>query len=170
MMRINDGRKLNREAQAQIRVIKRIFKVSMSGVSVWRTPKALGMSAQRPKHIAYQQKEEAAEEFLRKQLLFKQENPVFFIVDGHPVHKSKKVKEYVESTGGRLTLFYLPGYSPELNPDETVWSYVKHHVVGKKIITGPEQFLKVVKDALYSLMHKPTIISAFFRNPSLQYI
>ncbi|MDR2097974.1 MAG: hypothetical protein LBP37_05585 [Spirochaetaceae bacterium] len=47
---------------------------------------------------------------------------------------------------------HLPGYSTELNPDETVWSYVKHHVVGKKIVTGTEQFLKVVKAALYSLL------------------
>jgi transposase len=234
-------------------VIKQIFKVTMSGVSVWRTLKALGLSAQRPRHVAYQQNEEAVEEFLKKtypgikkeakkcgaavywgdesairsdyhsgttwapkgktpvikttgarfsinmlsaisskghmrfmvtektctipvfieflkRLLFKQERPVFLIVDGHPVHKSKKVKEYVESTEGRLRLFYPPGYSPELNPDETVWSYVKHHVVGKKIISGPEQFLKVVKEALYSLMHRPSIVSAFFRKPSLQYI
>ncbi|GMO29032.1 MAG: hypothetical protein Ta2B_09980 [Termitinemataceae bacterium] len=58
------------------------------------------------------------------------------------------MKEFVESTNGKLKLFFLPGYSPELNPDETVWSYVKHHVV--------------VKEALYSLMHKPRTISAFF--------
>jgi transposase len=95
---------------------------------------------------------------------------VFLIVDGHPVHKSRKVREYVESTGGKLRLFYLPGYSPELNPDETVWSHVKHYVVGKKIISGPEQFLRVVKEALYALMHKHSIISSFFRKPSLQYI
>jgi transposase len=48
-------------------VIKRILKVSMSGVSVWRTLKALGLSAQRPRHVAYQQNEEAVEEFLKKE-------------------------------------------------------------------------------------------------------
>jgi transposase len=105
-----------------------------------------------------------------KRLLFKQEKPVFLIADGHPVHKSKKVKAYVESAKGKLKLFYLTGYSPELNPDETVWSYVKHHVVGKKITTGPEQFLKIVKAALYSLPHKPALIASFFKKPSLQYI
>ena len=105
-----------------------------------------------------------------KRLLFKQDKPVFLVVDGHPVHKSKRVKEFVESTKGKLQLFFLPEYSPELNPDETVWSYVKHHVVGKKIITGPDQFLKVVKEALYKLMHKPKIISAFFQKSSLHYI
>jgi transposase len=75
--------------------------------------------------------------YFLKRLIFKWEKPVFLIVDGHPVRKSKKVKAYVESTKGKLKLFYLPSYSPELNPDETVWSYVKHHVVGKKIVTGP---------------------------------
>jgi hypothetical protein len=44
-----------------------------------------------------------------KRLIFNQEKPVFLIVDGHPVHKSKKVKAYVESTKGKLKLFYLPG-------------------------------------------------------------
>ncbi|MHB9293572.1 putative IS630 family transposase ISAzo32 [Hollandina sp. SP2] len=105
-----------------------------------------------------------------KRLLFKQKGPVLLIVDGHPVHKSKKVKAFVESTEGKLRLYYLPGYSPELNPDETVWVYVKHHVVGKKIINGPDHFFKTVKEVLYGLMHKPIIISAFFQKPSLQYI
>jgi transposase len=105
-----------------------------------------------------------------KRLVFKRKNPVFLIVDGHPVHKSKKVKAFVESTEGKLRLYYLPGYSPELNPDETVWAYVKHHVIGKKTINGPDQFLKIVKEALYALMHKPIIVSSFFQKPSLQYI
>jgi hypothetical protein len=39
----------------------------MSGVSVWRTLKALGLSAQRPRYAAYQQNEEAAGEFLKKE-------------------------------------------------------------------------------------------------------
>jgi transposase len=108
-------------------------------------------------------------DFLRR-LLFKQKEPVFLIVDGHSVHKSKRVRAFVKSTEGKLRLYYLPGYSPELNPDETVWAYVKHHVVGKKTISGPEQFLRIVKEALYALMHKPAMVSAFFRKPSVQYI
>jgi hypothetical protein len=35
-------------------------------------------------------------------------------------------------------------------------------VAGKKILSGPEQFMRVVKEALYSLMRKPSIISAFY--------
>ena len=43
---------------------------------------------------------------------------VFLVLDGHPVHRSKAVKQFAASTNGRLRLFFLPGYAPELNPDE----------------------------------------------------
>jgi len=49
-----------------------------------------------------------------------QKSPVYLIVDGHPVHKAKMVKEFVAAQNGFLELYYLPGYSPELNPDELV--------------------------------------------------
>ncbi len=68
-------------------------------------------------------------------LLVGAKNKVFLIVDGHTIHRSKKVKEYVASTKGKLGLFYLPGYSPELNPDEFVWNELKNQVVGRKFIS-----------------------------------
>ena len=43
--------------------------------------------------------------------------PVYLIVDGHPAHRATATKEFVASAQGRLTLFFLPGYSPELSPD-----------------------------------------------------
>jgi transposase len=56
-------------------------------------------------------------EFL-KRLLVNAERPIFLIVDGHPTHKAKCVRKFVDAQQGKLELFYLPGYSPELNPDE----------------------------------------------------
>jgi transposase len=50
-------------------VLKREFQIVLSGVSVWRTLRALGLSAQRPRRAAYQQNKEAVEEFLRKEYL-----------------------------------------------------------------------------------------------------
>lgn len=61
-----------------------------------------------------------------RRLLHDDSAPVFLIVDGHPVHRSRAVKAFVDSTGRRLRLFFLPPYSPELNPDEWVWKNVKH--------------------------------------------
>jgi hypothetical protein len=43
---------------------------------------------------------------------------VLLVLDGHLVHRSKAVKQFAASTNGRLRLFFLPGYAPELNPDE----------------------------------------------------
>jgi transposase len=104
-----------------------------------------------------------------KRLIHGQKQPVFLIADGHPAHKSKMVKKFVESVEGKLRLFILPGYSPDLNPDESVWSQAKHHTVGKKIITGPDQFKKIVYAALRTLARKKDIIINFFKKPSLQY-
>src|SRR5215468_1450891 len=50
--------------------------------------------------------------------------PLFLILDSLPAHKAKVVLDYVEATKGRLKLFFLPGYAPELNPDELVWSHM----------------------------------------------
>jgi transposase len=42
------------------------------------------------------------------------------------------VKEWIANQDGKLKLFLLPGYSPELNPDELVWNSVKNHGLGRK--------------------------------------
>jgi hypothetical protein len=56
-------------------------------------------------------------EFCRR-LLADTPGPVFLVLDGHPVHRSKAVKAVAASTNGRLRLCFLPGDAPELNPDE----------------------------------------------------
>ncbi len=48
--------------------------------------------------------------------------PVFLIMDGHPVHKAKATKEYIKELKGRLEIYLLPSYVPDLNPDELVWN------------------------------------------------
>jgi transposase len=55
-----------------------------------------------------------------KRLLHDSPANVYLIAGGHPAHRATAVKQYVASTEDRLKLVFLPGYSPELNPDE--WS------------------------------------------------
>lgn len=57
---------------------------------------------------------------LLKQRMRHRTKPVHLVVDGLATHKTKLVKDYVASSKGRLTLHFLPGYAPELNPDELV--------------------------------------------------
>ena len=60
-----------------------------------------------------------------KILMQRRRKPLFLILDSLPAHQAKVVKNYVASTNGKLEFHFLPGYAPELNPDELVWNYMK---------------------------------------------
>ena len=105
-----------------------------------------------------------------RRLLHDTSGPVFLILDGHPVHRSKAVRQFAAATEGRLRLFFLPGYSPELNPDEWVWKNVKHDRVGRAGVSGPEDLKAKALAALHRLQRLPRLIQGFFRDPNLRYI
>jgi transposase len=97
---------------------------------------------------------------------------VFLIVDGHPVHKSRAVQAWLKDVNAdqvRLRLFFLPPYSPELNPDELVWNHVKHHGVGRAAYSADQQLRRLVYRRLFSLQRRPAIIRSFFQHPETQY-
>lgn len=107
--------------------------------------------------------------FLKK-LLHDDGGRVFLVLDNSGVHKSKAVKKFVESTDGMLTLFFLPPYSPHLNPDEWVWNNVKTHRVGRSsLLRGSELFDKAHR-ALSRLKENPHIVRGFFGDKNLAYI
>ncbi|MEX5638193.1 IS630 family transposase, partial [Parafrankia sp. FMc2] len=105
-----------------------------------------------------------------KQLLQDVDGTVFLIVDGHGIHKSAATREYVASTEGRLRIFHLPPYSPELNPDEWVWKNVKNDNAGKVAARTVDELRDSVKKAFARLLATPEIIRGFFRSPDLSYI
>ena len=53
---------------------------------------------------------------LLRKMMRNRRKPVHLVIDGLPAHKTALVKAYVASTNGMLTLHFLPGYAPELNP------------------------------------------------------
>ncbi|MDT3443160.1 IS630 family transposase [Pseudofrankia sp. BMG5.37] len=103
-------------------------------------------------------------------LLHDVDGPVFLIVDGHGAHKSAATRKYVDSTEGRLKLFYLPAYSPELNPDEWVWKNVKNDNVGKVAARTLDELRDGIKKAFARLLETPDVVRAFFQAPDLAYI
>jgi len=107
-------------------------------------------------------------EFL-KRLIHNAEKPIYLIVDGHPAHKAKKVTKFVESVRERLQLFYLPGYSPELNPDELVWNNLKNHVLGRQVIETKPQMKKAVLSHMRSIQKSPSLICSFFQTQTTRY-
>jgi transposase len=105
-----------------------------------------------------------------RRLLHDTPGPVFVVLDGHPVHRSNAVKQFAASTNGQLRLFFLPGYAPELNPDEWVWKHVKRDRIGRAGVTGPEDLKAKALAALHRLQKLPNLVRSFFRDPGLRYI
>jgi transposase len=104
-----------------------------------------------------------------KRLMHNAQQPIFLIWDGHPTHKSKKVRECIESFEGKLEMYFLPSYSPELNPTEQVWRSVKNHGVGRKSVFGPDQLKSAVTNCLRRLQKIPKIVLSFFKHPDCNY-
>ena len=106
-------------------------------------------------------------EFL-KRLITGMQQKIFLIVDGHPAHKAKLVRQFVVDNSDLIELFFLPPYSPELNPDELVWNNVKTRVAKITIQTKTE-----LKSAAYAALRKlqltPLLVASFFRTPSCLY-
>jgi transposase len=107
-------------------------------------------------------------EFL-KRLLVNASSPVFLIVDGHPTHRAKRVRQFIESQEGNLRLFFLPPYSPEINPDEYVWNDLKNNCIGRKILTTKANLRKQVLSHLRKLQRLPAVITSFFESPTTCY-
>jgi transposase len=103
-------------------------------------------------------------------LLHDATGPVYLILDGHPAHRAILTKKFVASTDGRLSLFFLPGYSPELNPDEWVWKNVKNDRVGRAGITTAADLKTKATGALRRLQRLPHLVRAFSTDPNLRYI
>ena len=107
---------------------------------------------------------------LLKKLMYRRKNPVHMVVDGLPAHKKSCVKEYVASTSGKLTLHFLPGYAPDLNPDELVWSHAKRTGVARRPLRKGESLEHKVSEQLQELAENPALSRSFFHHPSVAYI
>ncbi|MBS0467091.1 MAG: IS630 family transposase, partial [Proteobacteria bacterium] len=104
-----------------------------------------------------------------QQLMLDATTPIILVVDGHPIHKAKLVKEYVKSTNGMLELHYLPPYSPQLNPDEQVWKNIKERVA-KQFPTDKWQLRALLNKALERLQAMPEIVRGFFAHPECGFV
>lgn len=104
-----------------------------------------------------------------KRLLIGSTKPVYLIVNGHPSHKAKKVRDWIEAQGEKIKLFLLPGYSPELNPDELVWNNLKNHGLGKRAFACKEEMKNATVSHLRLLQKLPEVVRRLFRKTSTIY-
>lgn len=89
--------------------------------------------------------------------------PVFLIMDNASIHRSKVVKEHVSSYNGKLRLYFLPPYSPDLNPDELVWNDLKTRGVYRRALNGKGDLRKRALSHMRSLQKNPRKVAGMFR-------
>jgi transposase len=107
-------------------------------------------------------------EFLRR-LVRQSGQKVFLIVDGHPVHRSKHTKNWIAKHEDNIRLFFLPGYSPELNPDELLNQDVKSNAIGRKRTRNVKEMLVEVRRFLWSRQRRPYLVKKYFYQKHVQY-
>lgn len=107
-------------------------------------------------------------EFLARLARQAQRN-IYVIVDSHPVHRSRKVREWVAAQAAGVCLFFLPGYSPDLNPDEMLNQDVKPNAVGRERPHTQDEMMGTVRSYLRSTQRQPQIVKNYFQEESVPY-
>jgi len=95
---------------------------------------------------------------------------IFLILDRVSYHTSKETAEWVSARKSRIELFFLPSYSPDLNPDEWVWKNVKNDNIARVVPQRPGHLFEIADRALRVLRAAPGKIRSFFADPKLAYI
>jgi transposase len=101
--------------------------------------------------------------FLRV-LLRKIPGKLLVIWDGSPIHKGQPIKDFLKrGAAKRLQLERLPGYAPDLNPDEGIWTYLKRVELGNVCCTDLADLRTHLIRARERLRHKREVIRACSR-------
>jgi transposase len=97
------------------------------------------------------------------------EGKVFLLLDRLPVHRSAMVRDWLVGREAEIELFYLPGYSPELNPDEGVNGDLKQAVTHKTPARSKAQLKRAVVGHMRKLSKLPDRVRSFFGHMTLRY-
>jgi transposase len=107
-------------------------------------------------------------DFLERLLQHAGRRKLYLIVDGHPVHKSRAVSRWIEAHADRLRLIFLPGYAPELNPDELLNHDVKQ-AIGRTRPRTRADLMAATRAWLHRRQKQPEVIRNFFREEHVRY-
>jgi transposase len=107
-------------------------------------------------------------DFLRR-LIRSTSQKVFLIVDGHPVHRSRAVHQWLEKHKDLIQMFFLPAYSPQLNPDELLNHDVKANAVGRQRAKNKTEMIANIRSYLRSTQRQPDIVQRFFHEKYVAY-
>lgn len=94
---------------------------------------------------------------------------LLIIWDGLPAHRSRLVRNYVESLDGQIQLERLPAYAPEINPAEYVFGYAKQRELANLCVDTIEEVRAYATRRLKSMQRRPKLIRAFWQQAELAF-
>ena len=103
-------------------------------------------------------------QFLKQILKQHPNRKVIVVEDRAPAHTAKKVNDFVEENKKRFALYYLPSYSPHLNPDEQVWNHLKNNKLKAHQVRTKKEFKPLVLSKMRSIQRTKSLIISFFHN------
>lgn len=111
-------------------------------------------------------KKEQVIEFL-KALRAHLKQPLLIIWDGLKAHRSRLVRDYLDSANGDIQIAFLPPYAPDLNPVEYLWAWLKRHALANFCPDNLGELQMNARNKLKSAQHRPTIITACWKQAGL---
>jgi len=94
---------------------------------------------------------------------------VFLVLDNLRVHHSKPVKEWLQEHQDKIETFFLPSYSPELNPDERLNADLKHKITTAAPARTRKKLLDVTTDHMKLIEASPDRVANYFGDPHVSY-
>ena len=94
---------------------------------------------------------------------------VIVIADGHPAHKGRRVKEWLKMHASQCELVLLPGYAPELNPDELLNQDLKSNVFSSGRPRTRDELVAQTRSYIKATQKRPDIVRAYFQEAHVNY-
>jgi transposase len=108
-------------------------------------------------------------DFLKRLVKDNKGRKLMLILDGHPAHRARIVRDWVAANPKAIELHFLPGYSPELNPAECLNQDVKTNALGKRRPVNVTQLKADVRSFLRSCQRRPAKVARYFRERHVTY-
>lgn len=108
-------------------------------------------------------------EFLERLIKHADRRKVFLILDNLPVHKAKVLRPWLQEHADEIELFFIPAYSPELNPDELLNHDLKANAVGRKRARSRDELVANATEHLTGRANNPEVVARFFQEQHVRY-
>lgn len=102
-------------------------------------------------------------DFLKQIMKHHKWRKIIVVTDNYSPHKSGVLQEFLEHNKNRIAVYYLPTYSPDLNPDEKVWKYLKNVRLKAHQARNKKDFKPLVMSKMMSIQRQPKLVKSFFK-------